>query len=141
MIAVNTHTKCTNILQLSRNPNPMNGTICCKNTSLNWWEVGLSTVVAAGIACSTCCRSRSMCGVIFATIACKAKQNTPTKNQIRILQANTKLPDRKSAVLGKRVSVRVDLGGRRLTQPKNQHTPTTPYPHPDNIIPTIITNP
>src|SRR3546814_11113036 len=35
------------------------------------------------------------------------------------------LGDRKSAVLGKSVSVRVDLGGRRITKKKQHNTPNT----------------
>src|SRR3546814_17955456 len=50
----------------------------------------------------------------------------------RRLQA---LLDRKSVVAGKRVSVRVDLGGRRIIQKKNQMTTaTTKQPHQDTII-------
>src|SRR3546814_15779193 len=38
--------------------------------------------------------------------------------------------DRQSVVKGKSVSVRVDLGGRRILKKKKQHTPTPPPPQP-----------
>src|SRR3546814_11941224 len=44
-----------------------------------------------------------------------------------IRSTSTPPEDRKSVVQGKGVSVRVDLGGRRMLKKKNNHTKSRPY--------------
>src|SRR3546814_18300538 len=71
----------------------------------------------ARIAKSASCVAR-LCSI--------SKLPRPTKNRRREVYKLLISADRKRVVSGKSVSVRVDLGGRRILKKKNQHHTPTP---------------
>src|SRR3546814_12667442 len=97
--------------------------VCSSDLSCNSASA-FSAFSAAAKFISSCVTGRSPCSNLsqYWSTASTNWQVADTKSAI----------DRKSAVSGKSVSVRVDLGGRRIIQKKKQQTLYTPPIHDED---------
>src|SRR3546814_18393377 len=55
-------------------------------------------------------------------IGCPSSEDIEAETLVRMVEESMSSEDRKSVVSGKRVSVRVDLGGRRIIKKKNKYS-------------------